>query len=189
MSEDDRPRYRHYFRCRQCATRFHVDRLTSDPAKVKTPRCPRKACGGKAKESHVPDLGLDVAAGKFPMTPSVHATAFDTALKFVAEDQGVTNILDHRRPGESSAPPLPSHLQKQADSFWGGGQKQKTRTVRADLSPIYGERAISAQAGSPVMGQNFSAATSPGVAPILTSKAPGSSPVPEHRVIGSFNPK
>ena len=61
--------------------------------------------------------------------------------------------------------------------------------MRADLSPIYGERAISAQAGSPVMGQNFSAATSPGVAPILTSKAPGSSPVPEHRVIGSFNPK
>lgn len=192
---DERPRFRHFFRCRTCANRFHVDRLTADPAKVKVPKCPRKGCTGKVRESHMPDVGMDVAAGKAPATTSIQATAYDTAMKFAMEDSQSTDILDHSRPGsvirngEATAPPLPTHLQTNVQNFWGGQRKQgKTRTARADLSGVFGERAIAAQAGAPVMGQNFTADRGVGIAPILTAKPTGVSPVPDHRVVGSFNP-
>ena len=185
---DDRPRYAHWFRCRTCGNRFHVDRLTADSSKVKTPKCPRKSCGGKSKESHVPDIGMDVSAGRAPSTTSIHATAFDLAYKWQMEEQRTTNILDSARPGESSAPPLEPRLQKLAEGFWGGNRQQKPRSARADLSPIFGERAAAAQAGAPPMGAKFSADNAIGVAPILTAKPTGSSPVPDHRVVGSYNP-
>jgi hypothetical protein len=191
----DRSRFRHFFRCKACGGRFHVDRLTADSAKVKTPNCPRKSCGGKAKQSHMPDIGMDVAAGRAPSTPSVQATAYDMAMKIAMEDGQVTNIQDHSRPGapvrngENTAPKLPAHLQPLADGFWGGKRNQgKTRTARADLSPIYGERATAAQGGAPVLGQRFTADNAPGVAPILTSKPTGSSPIPDHVSLGNFNP-
>lgn len=192
---DERPRFRHFFRCRTCASRFHVDRLTADPTKVKVPRCPRKGCTGKAKESHMPDIGLDVSAGRAPSTPSIQATTYDLAMRMAMEDSQSTDIQDHSRPGsvvrngESTAPKLPAHLQPMAENFWGGQRKkQNTRTARADLSGIFGERATAAQAGAPVMGQNFTADRGVGIAPILTAKPTGVSPVPDHRVIGSFNP-
>ena len=185
---DDRPRWRHHFRCRVCATRFHVDRLTADSTKVKTPRCPRKSCGGKARESHVPDIGFDPAEGRAPATTSVQAQAYDLAHKWQMEEQQTTNIKDNVRPGESSAPPLPAHLQTMADGFWGGKRKQNTRTARADLSPIYGARATAAQGGQPAIGTPFTAYRGLGIAPILTAKPEGTSPIPEHRVVGSYNP-
>lgn len=189
VETDDRPRYRHFFRCKSCGNRFHVDRLTADSSKVKTPKCPRKKCGGKSKESHVPDVGFDPAEGKAPAMTSIHAQAYDQTLKWVTEDQGVTNILDRPNAGESSAPPLEPRLQKLANGFWGGQpREQKTRTARADLSPIYGERATAAQSNAPVLGTRFTADNAPGVAPILTAKPTGSSPIPDHRVVGSYNP-
>ena len=178
-----------------CSTRYRVVRLTADSSKVKIPPCPRKKCPGKGKPSFMPDIGLDVSAGRAPSTPSIQATAYDMAMKIAMEDGHVTNIQDHSRPGapvhngEATAPKLPAHLQRGVDGFWGGNRKQgKTRTARADLSPIYGERATAAQAGAPVLGQNFTADNAPGVAPILTSKPQGSSPIPDHTTIGSFNP-
>jgi hypothetical protein len=190
VPEDNRPRFRHFFRCRTCANRFYVERLTADPTKVKTPRCPRKSCGGKARESHVADIGMDVSSGRAPGLTTVQAQAFDLAHKWQMEEQKVTNIRDNVRPGESSAPPLEPRLQSMADGFWGGNRQQKkTRTARADLSPIFGERATAAQAGAPVMGTRFTADNAPGVAPILTSKPPGTSPVPDHITVGEFNPK
>ena len=185
---DNRPRYRHFFRCRSCSTRFHVDRLTADSTKVKTPRCPRKSCGGKARESHVPDIGFDPAEGRAPATTSIQAQAYDLAHKWQMEEQQTTNIKDNVRPGESSAPPLPAHLQTMADGFWGGKRKQNTRTARADLSPIYGARATAAQGGQPAIGTPFTADRGLGIAPILTAKPEGTSPIPEHRVVGSYNP-
>jgi hypothetical protein len=190
---DERPKFRHFFRCKVDGHRFHVDRLTADSSKVKAPKCPK--CKGKTKESHMPDVGLDVAAGRAPATTSVQANAYDMAMKMCMEDNQATNILDHSRPGapihngESTAPPLPAHLQKLSEGFWGGQRQQgKTKTARADLSAIYGDRAIAAQAGQPTIGQNFTAESAPGVAPILTAKPQGTSPVPDHRVVGSYNP-
>lgn len=194
---DERPRYRHHFRCKSCGGRFHVDRLTADPAKVKTPKCPRKGCTGKVKESHMPDVGMDVAAGRAPaqVGSNVQVTAYDTAMRMAMEDAQVTDIQDHSRPGavirngEATAPPIPTHLQAKVANFWGGQRQQgKTRTARADLSGIFGERATAAQVGAPVMGQNFTADRGVGIAPILTAKPTGVSPIPDHRVVGSFNP-
>jgi hypothetical protein len=184
---DDRPRYRHWFRCRIDAHRFYVDRLTADSSKVKIPKCPK--CGGKAKESFQADIGMDVSAGKAPATTSIQATAYDMALQMTMEDQKETDIRDNARPGENSAPKLPAHLQPLADNFWGGNRRQqKQRTARADLSPIFGARAAAAQGGQPAIGTPFTADRGIGIAPILTAKPEGSSPIPEHRVLGSYNP-
>lgn len=186
---DDRPKFRHFFRCKVCATRFHVDRLTADSTKVKVPRCPRRSCGGRARESHVPDIGFDPAEGKAPATTSVQATAYDMALQMTMEDQKETDIRDNARPGENSAPKLPAHLQPLADNFWGGNRRQqKQRTARADLSPIFGARAAAAQGGQPAIGTPFTADKGIGIAPILTAKPEGTSPIPDHRVLGSYNP-
>lgn len=182
MVTDDRPRFRHFFRCRACANRFYVDRLTADSAKVKTPRCPRKACGGKARESHVPDIGLDVAAGRAPpKVGHVQVRAFDQALQITAEDHQMGDLRDHARPGENSVPPLRPDLQRQADAFWGAGQKRQDGAKRGkvDMSPIFGERA---QQGQPA-GARFTAGQGTAIAPILQSKDPGTSPVPAHRII------
>ena len=185
---DNSPRFRHFFRCKTCGNRFHVDRLTADSTKVKTPHCPRKTCGGKAKESHVPDIGFDPAEGRAPATTSIQAKAYDLAHQWQMDEQKVTNIRDGVRQGESSAPSLEPRLQQMADGFWGGARKQNTRTARADLSPVFGQRAIDAQAGAAPIGARFSADNAVGVAPILTAKPTGTSPVPDHRVVGSFNP-
>ena len=188
MVDDDRPRYAHWFRCRTCAHRFSVVRLTADSTKVKTPKCPHKGCNGRVRESHMEDRGMDVAAGRAPATTSVQAQAYDLAHEWQMEEQQRTNIKDNVRPGESSAPPLPAHLQTMADGFWGGKRKQNTRTARADLSPIYGARATAAQGGQPAIGTPFTADRGLGIAPILTAKPEGTSPIPEHRVVGSYNP-
>ncbi len=137
MVDDDRPRYAHWFRCRTCAHRFSVVRLTADSTKVKTPKCPHKGCNGRVRESHMEDRGMDVAAGRAPATTSVQATAYDRALQMTMEDQKETDIRDNARPGENSAPKLPAHLQPLADNFWSGPRKQKARTGRADLTPYF----------------------------------------------------
>lgn len=175
MSE--RQKYRHFFRCRQCGDRFHVDRLTADPAKV-NPRCPKKACKGKARQSHMADVGMDVAAGKAPaQVGAISVRARDMAYDMVTKDQGLTDIQDHTRPGESTAPKLPWHLQKKVDGFWGqnNAKPQGPKTMRADLSPIFGERATQ---GLPAA--QFKAESGSLVEPILKHKPTGSSAVPDY---------
>ena len=185
---DDRPRYRHHFRCRSCATRFHVDRLTADPAKVKTPKCPKKGCAGKVKESFQADIPTDIAAGKAPgvIGANVQNRAYDFAMETTMQDQQIGDISDHSRPGsvyragEATAPKLRQDLQQKADSFWGGQQpKQQTRTARVDMSPLYGERATGTQQAQ------FRADTQAAslIEPILKHKPTGASPIPAHTVV------
>jgi hypothetical protein len=184
---DERTRWRHAFRCRTCGGRFSVLRLTPDPAKVRTPACPRKRCGGKVKASFQEDVGFDPAAGIAP--PIVGANnqvrAYDTALQMVAEDHGMTDIRDNVRAGETSVPALPPHLQKMADGFWGGAMKQPPqRRGKVDLSGIFGERAIAAQNGMPA-ATPFTAGQGAAIEPILRhpGKRPGDSPIPAHQII------
>lgn len=133
---DERPRYRHFFRCRSCGNRFSVDRLTADPAKV-NPRCPRRACQGKARQSHMPDVGMDVAAGKAPgQVGAIPVRAYDMAMEIATQDYGLTDIVDRPRVGESTAPKLPPHLQVKADNFFsGGGLKQQKARVNLPWAP------------------------------------------------------
>lgn len=188
MIAADRPRFRHPFRCKVCGGRFFVDRLTDDPAKVKTPRCPHKACRGKAKRSFVDDIGIDIAAGRAPgQIGHVQVRAYDTALQMTAEDHGMTDIRDRARPGENSVPALRPDLQRQADQFWSGPQKQQrnNRQAHVDLSGIYGQRATAAQHGQ--QGARFTADGGSAIAPILQmpGKAPGDSPLPPMRIVAS----
>lgn len=188
MVTDERQRYRHFFRCRMCANRFHVDRLTADSSKVKAPRCPRKSCGGKSRESHTPDVGMDVAAGKAPgHIGHDQVRAYDMALEMTAQDHQMGDLKDRPRPGETSVPALRPDLQKQADNFWSGGQRRQPqggKRGKVDLSPIYGGRATAAQAQTPGTPQ-FTADRGAAIAPILQmpGKRPGDSPVPNTRII------
>lgn len=174
----DRPQFLHTFRCRSCGNRFGVKRLTDDPSKVKAPKCPRRSCGGKSRESHVPDIGMNVADGKAPgVVGSIPVLAYDAAAQIAMSDHGMTDLQDHRRAGEATAPKLRPDLQQKADNFWGGNQqKPRTRTAKVDMSPIYGERAT----GGVPPGAKFSADSAPAVMPILTSRPEGSSPIPKY---------
>lgn len=177
---DDRQRYKHSWRCRSCGDRFHTIRLTAD-AEGMNPRCPKNACKGKSKPSFQEDVGMDVAAGRAPgvVGANVQVKAYDSSMEIAMQDHGMTDIQDHRYQGESTAPKLPTHLQQQADAFWGSSQKkQKARTGNVDLSPIFGSRATPATTGA-----QFKADSGSLIAPILQHKPQGSSPIPPHTVI------
>jgi len=178
MPQDDRQRYVHWFRCRSCGNRFHVNRLTADSSKVKTPNCPRRSCLGKSRESHTPDIGFDPAEGKAPAVGgSPFARAMDITNEIVAADHGMTDLNTSMRSGEITAPKLRPDLQAKADAFFNPPKRE--RRGRVDLSGLYGERAVAAQNGQPA-GQKFEAQGGHAIQPILTSKPQGSSPVPAY---------
>jgi hypothetical protein len=175
---DDRPRYAHFFRCRTCGGRFSVVRLTADPARVKTPKCPKRGCLGKIKESHAADIGFDPAEGKAPaQVGSAFARAMDLTNEIVAADHGMTDLNDTMRPGEVTAPKLRPDLQAKADAFFNPPKRE--RRGRVDLSGLYGERATGGQNGQPA-GQRFVQEGGHAIQPILTSKPTGSSPIPAY---------
>jgi len=186
---DDRPRYQHFFRCRTCGGRFSVLRLTDDPAKVKTPPCPKKKCGGKVRQSNMPDIGMDVAAGKAPaQVGAIPVRAHDMAMEIAMQDAGATDINDRAREGESAAPKLPHHLQQKADNFWGAGKKAqptpgRMMNMKADLSSIFGERA---QVDPSAV--RFTADKGAAIQPILQApgKRPGDSAVPHATIIADY---
>ena len=168
----------HYFRCRGCGNRFGVTRLTADPAKVKTPRCPRKLCHGRVRQSHQEDIGFDPAEGKAPAQGgSLPVRAFDTAMEMTMQDHGMTDIRDDARPGESSVPKLRPDLQQKVDNYWGGPKKQ-TRRGRVDLSGMYGSRTPQVNGQAPAM--KIDAGGGSHIAPILQSRPTGSSPIPAY---------
>lgn len=179
---DDRQWYQHNLRCRMCAHRFHVKRLTADANKVR-PNCPK--CGGRTKQSFQADVGFDPAEGKAPaQIGSIPVRAYDAAMEITMQDHGITDIQDHSRPGavyragETSAPKLRPDLQAQADNFWGGPAKPK-RMGKIDMSPLYGARA---QNNGVTPGQ-FNASSGSLIEPILKHKPTGTSAVPDYTPI------
>lgn len=182
---DDRQRYQHKWRCRKCGDPFFTVRLTADASKM-NPRCPKRACGGKSKQSFMDDIGMDVSAGKAPgvVGANVQNNSYDAAMQIAMADHQMTDIQDTSRPGsvyrtgENTAPKLPPHLQAKSDAFWGGQSKQKTRTAKVDMSPIFGERAQSGAATA-----QFKADSGSLIEPILRHKSAGSSPIPDYTSI------
>lgn len=126
---------------------------------------------------------MDVAAGKAPgVVGSIPVLAYDAAAQIAMADHGMTDLQDHRRQGEATAPKLRPDLQQKSDNFWGGNQqKSRTRTAKVDMSPIYGERAT----GGVPPGARFSADSAPAVMPILTSRPEGTSPIPKYVDVGA----
>jgi len=185
--KEAKARWRHLFRCRTCGNQFHVDRLTPDPNKVKAPKCPRKKCGGKSKESFMADVGFDPSEGKAPsIGGSIIAKATDMAWEVGAANAGLTDINTQAREGENSAPKLPPNLQQMADNFWGTGKPQAKRKTmgKVDLSPIYGERAGQAAAGAVNPYPNrVGAKADEAIMPIHRAGQAGQSAVPPHITI------
>jgi hypothetical protein len=155
-----------------CGNRFEVIRLTDNPSKV-NPRCPRKACKGKSKESHVADIGFDASEGKAPSVGgSIVVRSTDLAMEVGMANAGITNINDRARYGEISAPRLAPHLQAQADQFWGNGRKALAgqRRARANVAGLLNGSPPPSMAASP----NFSFSSDAAMLPI--HRAPESKP-------------
>jgi hypothetical protein len=152
------------------------------------PKCPRKACGGRSKPSYVADIPTDISAGRAPgvIGANVQNAAYDAAMNITMQDQNLTDVADHSRPGsvyragEATAPKLPAHLQARSESFWGSQPQNaaKTRTARVDLSPVFGQRAAAVAPAA-----QFKAEAATVLDPILKHKRSGTSPVPDHVVI------
>lgn len=176
--------YIHAFRCKICGNRFELRRKSEAPPKH--PICPRKGCQSKrVRESHMPDVGLDVAAGKAPaQVGSIPTRALDIAMEVGAANAGLTNLNDSARYGESMAPKLPPRLQTQADNFWGGGgagaAKKGRRKVQVDLSGVlspFSKGVAQAPASSPSVSVDPRS--------FLPAGRQGASAVPAHSVIAS----
>lgn len=187
---DNRPRYEHRFRCRACAHRFSVVRLTSESSKVKTPKCPK--CKGRAKQSFMADVGMDVAAGKAPgVTGAIPVRAYDMAIEVAAHTAGLTDLNDRPREGEISAPKLEPRLQTLADNFW-GGPKQGPRRMKLNIPPgLVGDGGgvqpvtINTGRGAQPMRQHGDIATGSLIQPIHRAGAAGR---PKTNMINSWPP-
>lgn len=176
--------YIHAFRCKVCGNRFELKRHSAAPPK--NPRCPRKACQSKkVRTSHMPDVGLDVAAGKVPaLVGSIPTRAMDMALEVAARDTGLTDLNTNIRYGENMAPKLAPRLQAQADGFFGGGRvKSGRRTIKLDLSG-----ALSPITGGGVGPVQGSPAVSVDPRTFLPPGRQGASAVPQHTVLASDQP-
>ena len=169
----------HAFRCKKCGNRFELRRKSE--AVPKKAQCPRKACGSKrTKESHMEDVGLNVAEGRVPaIGGSIYAKALDMSMKIAAEDSGLTNLNDSARYGENMAPKLPPRLQQQADGFFGGGGLAKPGKRKAQID-IRGALGALAQGGQPAPANQ---AFSVDVGSLLPKGNKGSSAVPAYRSI------
>jgi hypothetical protein len=115
---------------------------------------------------------------------NVQTRAYDTAMQMTMTDHQMTDIADHSRPGsvyragEPTAPKLPMHLQSQADGFWAGPQRQKSRTAKVDLSPVLGSQAAPPPGVAPYRADSGSL-----IEPILKHRPTGSSPIPPHTIV------
>jgi len=172
----------HAFRCKKCGNRFELRRQSE--AIPQHPKCPRKACQSKrVRESHMPDRGLDVAAGKAPaLVGSIPTRALDVALEIAAKDAGLTDLNTSARYGENMAPKLPPRLQKQADGFFGGARAAPTngrRKIQVDLRGALGGLAQ----GGPQPAAGAGPAVAVDVANFLPRGRRGASAVPTHQVI------
>ena len=173
----------HAYRCKVCGNRFELKRKTETPPK--NPTCPRVECRGthRVRESHMPDVGLDVSAGIAPsIGGSIPTRAMDEAMKITAEDHHLTDLNTSAHYGESMAPKLPPRLQAQADGFFGGGRVKTggRRQIKVDLRGALG--ALS-QGGAPAPTEQGGGGFAVDVRNLLPAGQRGQSAVPSHRVI------
>lgn len=111
-------RYQFRFYCRDCGHQWKKSIATEDPLGVRTPPCPK--CRKAAKDRD--GLSEIITSGRAPAIggANVQNRALDMAAEMVMQDYGMTDVKAPTdiRAGESQTPPIPRHLQQQADSFF-----------------------------------------------------------------------
>jgi hypothetical protein len=127
-------------RCDACGRRYKRKMFAaSEEALEMLPDPPCPDCK-KAKKQR----GMKVSDGKAPAVGgSQHVRAVDYTAEMVMKEQGMTDLRDDVREGETMAPKLPHRLQQQADNFFVGAGKARARIPMGQLMN-------SAQAGSVV---------------------------------------
>jgi hypothetical protein len=142
-------RYRPIYNCPHCGMRWKGSAVKAQEgmspeedasyrlAVGYTPKCPNLDCG----IVNVP-RGIDLSIAKAPASigQNVGIKAIDETAKIVMQDYGMTDLRSDVRPGETAAPKIAPHLQKQADNFFGGG---KRTNMPRNLNPaLLGRAAI-----------------------------------------------
>lgn len=111
------PRLLVTYRCKGCGVKFRSTVYDGDP----DPACPNLECSTVQTS-----VGFDPGGGRAPSVGgSLGVRAFDTATSIVMEDQGLTNLSDAGRAGDSMAPKLPIAQQRVADAMFDAGARQR----------------------------------------------------------------
>ena len=98
------------YRCKGCGVKFKATIYQGDP----DPDCPNLECSTTQTS-----IGFDPSTGRAPsMGGSLGVRAFDEATSIVMADQGLTNLSDAPREGDSMAPKLPIAQQRVADAVF-----------------------------------------------------------------------
>lgn len=114
-------RFRVTCRCRQCGT-VYKRIIRSETAA--DPKCPNRACRAVERT-----FGMDMDRPPPAVGGSVVVRAVDYTAETTMQDHGLTDLKDNLRPGETMAPKLAPALERQVDSFWGGGAQQGRNAV------------------------------------------------------------
>lgn len=105
------------YRCKGCGVKFRATVYDGDP----DPDCPNLECATTQTS-----IGFNPAAGRAPSVGgSLGVRAFDAATGIVMQDQGLTNLSDAPREGDSMAPKLPIAQQRVADAMFDSGARQR----------------------------------------------------------------
>lgn len=148
------------FRCRTCAMKFRVEQYDDDP----DPKCPNLECGAVQTP-----IGMDVGGGRAPaIGGSLNTRAMDTATRMVMEDQGLTDLQEAKREGDTMAPKLSTTQQRMADSMFDPAAR-KALLGRARGNPLANRINALARGGAAAAGVQVAAANAnqaPAVDPI-----------------------
>lgn len=104
----------------QCCTCGHVWKATLKSLDDPDPKCPNLACS-EAVLTRGMDFNSTRAPAAIGMSNAVRAV--DETAKIVMDTYQMTDLRSDVRPGETMAPKLAPHLQKQADSVFGGAKR------------------------------------------------------------------
>lgn len=132
----ERQKYRMTFKCGDCATVFKKITMNANLDKAPCPECKKKnritrftrMNDGPVSASDLKERDWDkhpyVRPPKSAESSANMIKAVDETARIVMEDHKMGDLKDNVRAGESMAPKLAPHLQKQADAmFAGGGRK------------------------------------------------------------------
>jgi hypothetical protein len=116
-------KYRVTFTCERCG---HVWKRTFKSIPKFDPDCPNRSCAEKAEIAELKRqnanlqamIASGVAPGHIGDKPIVKAV--DKTAEIVMKDHAMTNLKDNLREGDTMAPPLAPHLQRQADNMFNG---------------------------------------------------------------------
>lgn len=123
----------------RCGTCGHKYRRRVNSLDDPDPPCPRCETAARTR-------GIDFASSRAPAVigSNVHVRAIDATAQIVMEDHKLGDLRSDVRPGETAAPKIAPHLQKQADNFFMGRKSMAGNPMQ----PIFARAAAAAMSGA-----------------------------------------